>query len=364
MSRAVRRVLALVHGWQRVAGSRRASRDAARAHAALLAPGLWLVVGDATWRRTGTRLPEHLRRTRVDLTPPESHHHLPGRAALRHLPPPWGFVIRRRPTEEGPGTAGRMRVVTPTYDGGVLLLDPGRAVVRSLEGTTDPDRYTALRRRLARHVPSPRFVVDGRLVHEEFVDGRPVHDLPPEEEVRAVRALAGAYTVLTRQEAQDDGRGIVAAALTLVGGASLPAGFPRPDRLAAVGPGATAWPVVPSGADPQTKNVVVRPDGTPVVIDLGLMVLAPCFVFPLGLVASARGPVLGAYRDGALDDVLAPLVEAAGGTFDATPTGRRDLLALWAVTTTWYEARRLDAVGHPDRVVRLLAELWAGLDRA
>ncbi|MFD4994021.1 hypothetical protein ACFWH7_04790 [Cellulosimicrobium cellulans] len=361
MSHAVARARAAVTRWDRVGSRRRAARAGALGHADLLARGVFVCTDDGVWHRLGTRLPRHFRRSRQHLDPagaPASGRRVRDALlrAARRLPPPWMFVSG---SPSGPYT-----VVTSTFEGGLLLLDPGRSVARTLGPDVARDRYTALRRRFSEHVrcPSYRFVDD--LLVEEFVTGRHPLELTDHERVDLTRALVRDYARLVRHEGEDDPRRIVENAVALLDGVLLPTGFPPQADLAAFVARTPRWRTVPSGADPQVNNLVVAPDGTPVPIDLGVMVLAPFFVFPVGMIASAHGAVLAAYLAGDLDADLQDLFTGARAALDPVPGDRVLLLALWAAVTCWYEARRLDVVHDRPRVESLLAEQWDDLGLA
>ncbi|MFE6236474.1 hypothetical protein [Cellulosimicrobium sp. NPDC057862] len=355
---AAARARAALARWNAVGARRRATRTGALGHADLLARGVFVSTSEGVWHRFGTPLPHHLRRSRrhLDVVGAEPSRH-PLRDALllaaRRLPPPWAFLSH--------GPSGPYTVVTTTFEGGMLFLEPGRSVARTVEGGGANERYATLRRRFSEHVrcPSYRFVDD--LLVEEFVTGRHPLELDDDALVALVRTLVLDYAHLARAEWEVDSRRIVESALDLVRGAALPDGFPSPSELAAFVARTPEWGTVPSGADPQVNNLVVAPDGTPVPIDLGVMVLAPFFVFPVGMIASAHGAVLAAYLDGGLDEAVGQLFTSARAAFDATRRDRVLVLALWAAVTCWYEARRLTVVDDLARVGALLAEQWDDL---
>ncbi|UKJ62247.1 hypothetical protein H1Q78_10430 [Cellulosimicrobium cellulans] len=255
-------------------------------------------------------------------------------------------------------------MVTTTFEGGLLFLEPGRSVARTVEAGVVRERYATLRRRFSEHVRCPSYRFTDDLLVEEFVAGRHPLELDDEERVALVRALVLDYAHLAHHEWEPDPRRIVQRALDLVRDAVLPAGFPSPGELAAFVARTPEWGTVPSGADPQVNNLVVAPDGTPVPIDLGVMVLAPFFVFPVGMIASAHGAVLAAYLDGALDAAVGELFASARAGFAPTPRDRVLVLGLWAAVTCWYEARRLAEVDDIVRVGSLLAEQWDDLGLA
>jgi hypothetical protein len=320
-------------------------------HRELMARGVFVAGADGLWRRLGTPLPGHLRRTRstaasalVAVRRPRDAVDDAARLALR-LAPPWLWVSRSR---------GECSVATPTFEGEVLLLAPGRIVARTMPAP-GPD-YADRRRRYARHVHTPGFSLEDGLLVEEFVDGRHFDDLGPRKQVRTLRKVVAAYARLTRAESAGDGRELLDEAVELVATAPRPASFPPVEALRSAA--AHPFPLVPSAADPQVRNVVVTRRTRPVVIDLPVMILAPFLAFPLGLLVSAGPPALRAYHDGAFDDELARLLAAAGSPLVPTEATRRVLLALWASVTTRYEARRLGVTEEPDRVGALLAECW------
>lgn len=355
------RARAAIARWDAVGARRRATRAGALGHVDLLARGVFVSTSDGVWHRFGTPLPGHLRRSRqhVDVVGAEPSRH-PVRDALlqvaRRLPPPWLFVSH--------GPSGPYTVVTTTFEGGLLFLEPGRSVARTIEAASATERYAVLRRRFAEHVRCPSYRVLDDLLVEEFVAGRHPLELGEDERVALVRRLVLDYAHLARGEWEPDPRRIVESAVDLVLRGPLPDGFPSPAELAAFVARTPEWGTVPSGADPQVNNLVVAPDGTPVPIDLGVMVLAPFFVFPVGMIASAHGAVLAAYLDGDLDAAVGDLFASGRAAFDATPRDRVLVLALWAAVTCWYEARRLAAVDDVDRVGSLLAEQWDELGLA
>lgn len=321
-----------------------------RAHRGLMAPGIFVAGPDGTWRRLGTSLPEHLRRTRstsaalVPVHRPRDVVDDAVRIALR-LAPPWLWVSRSH---------GSCSVATPTFEGEVLLIAPGETVARTMR-PPGPD-YADRRQRYARHVHTPGFAFEDGLLVEEFVDGRHLDELGARKQVRTLRKVVAAYARLARAETAGDGRALLEEAVDLVASAPRPASFPPVGTLRAAA--AHPFPLVPSAADPQVRNVVVTRRTRPVVIDLPVMILAPYLAFPLGLLVSAGGPALRAYRDGAFDDELARLLAAAGTSLAPTAETREALLALWAAVTTRYEARRLGVADDPVRVGELLAECW------
>lgn len=355
---AARAVLAR---WDAVSARRRVTRAGALGHADLLARGVFVSTEDGVWHRLGTSVPRHLRRSRqhVDVPGAEPSRH-PVRDVLlrvaRRLPPPWLFVSHR--------PSGPYSVVTTTFEGGLLFLEPGRSVARTVEPGTGHERYAALRRRFAEHVRCPSYRFDHDLLVEEFVVGRHPLELDDDERVALVRALVLDYARLASHEWEADPRRIVESAVALLGGVRLPAGFPSHAELSAFVARTPEWGTVPSGADPQVNNLVAAPDGTPVPIDLGVMVLAPFFVFPVGMIASAHGAVLAAYLHGDLDAAVQELFAAGRASFTTTSHDRVLVLALWAAVTCWYEARRLAAVDDVARVGALLAEQWDDLGLA
>ncbi|WP_139315915.1 hypothetical protein [Cellulosimicrobium sp. CUA-896] len=230
-------------------------------HRELMARGVFVAGTDGLWRRLGTPLPGHLRRTRSTaasaLVPV-------GRArdvledAVRlalHLAPPWLWVNRSR---------GACSVATSTFEGEVLLLAPGGTVARTMPAP-GPD-YAERRRRYARHVHTPGFALEDGLLVEDFVEGRHFDELGPRKQVRTLRKVVAAYARLTRAEAVADGRPLLDEAVELVATAPRPVSFPPLEDLRAAA--AHPFPLVPSAADPQVRNVVVTRRTRPVVIDL------------------------------------------------------------------------------------------------
>lgn len=329
---------------------RSAALDRVRSQADLLAAGLYVPAGPTVWRRVGVRLPDHLRRTKSRDDRGRRRRVLD--AARGVLRPPV-FRVRRSEAQRH-----EYPIAVATFDGGVVLLDPGRGkVARTHAEAGGGDEE--LRRRLARHVATPEFSIedDGRLLIEEFVDGDTVLDLPADEIEQVVRALVDGWTRLTAAEADGTWDDLVDTAVSLCSGLDLP-----PEVLAAVERGvpdtARGWPLVPAATDATLRNVVLR-RGEPVLIDLGDVRLEPSFSYPLGAIADAGPRVITTYLAGGLDDALAPLAAAVGTSWPPSPWSRLDLLAIRTCVVT------LQAVGRDrDALTEGINRRWRPVRRA
>lgn len=338
----------------RARGARRRTRELARTAEHLLRPGLYLRAGESVWRHWRAALPPHLRQSKLGArsgTPRA----LLAAAAHRLLPP---LVLR-----VGRGRGGIFSIVVSADDGGLVLLAPAEGqVARTYGSRRVDDDYVDLRRRFETHVATPRFEVrdGGRLLVEEFVHGRHFLDLEPDHQLGVVRDLLRRYAVLGTHEGEGDSRVRVATTLAAVSRGSPPGEVAELLATPRIEAWSRAWPLVPSATDANVKNLIVRPDRTPVLIDLGNIRLDPVFYYPVGVVVMARGHVLDRFLAGDLDDELHALVP--GGTVRGRldDESRRSLLALRVAMVSH---RRAGVSGTFDRTAfdDILAYRWSAL---
>nr|WP_297425133.1 hypothetical protein [uncultured Actinotalea sp.] len=326
----------------------------------LLSRGLLVADAPDVWRRPRTRLPVHLARTKTSVRaarPTARGSEALAQHVRRVLHGGWAWHRRGR-TDGYP-------IAVVTFDGGFVLLDPGRGTVRHHYPAALAAGYGDLRRRFGRHVPSPGFEVldGGRVVVEEYVDGAYLTDLPPQDQIDAVGGLVHRYADLTRSEAEGTCADVVRE-LDEVLRWDLPTDF----RTALAAPWLTEalrrWPLVPSATDAHPKNLVVAA-GRTAVVDLGTVRLEPFCGFPVGVVLHTSPHVLGGFLEGALDAPFGALLAAAGARPDELPGWRTTLLALRLART----ARRgvvssgVGLVSGPELVVQRWAAVRAALAR-
>ncbi|MGC5616759.1 hypothetical protein [Georgenia sp. Z1491] len=338
----------------RTRGARRRTRELARTAEHLLRPGLYLRAGESIWRHWRAVLPRHLRQSKLDArsgTPRA----LIVNAAHRLLPP---LVLR-----VGRGRGGSFSIVVSADDGGLVLLAPehGR-VARTYGSRRIDDDYVSLRRRFETHVVTPAFEVrdGGRLLVEEFVHGDHFLDLEPDHQLGVVRDLVRRYAELGTHEGEGDSRDPVATTRAAVARGSPPGEVAELLSSSRIEAWSRAWPLVPSATDANVKNLIIRSDRTPVLIDLGRIRLDPVFYYPVGVVVMARGHVLDRFLAGDLDDDLHAL--APGGTAQNRLDDeiRRSLLALRVAMVSY---RRASTSGTFDRAAfdDILAYRWSAL---
>lgn len=331
-------------------------RELIRAEEDLLAPGLYVRSGETVWRHWRARLPAHLHLSKaVRRAAKASPRQAIASMVHRWLPP---LALRVARDSQGPFT-----IAVAADDGGLVLLAPEHGRVARTYGSREIDGdYIALRRRYMEHVLTPRFEVaeGGRLLIEEFVQGRHFADLPPEGQVDVVKKVLTRYASLTRDEGEDPAQDWVEESLHGVEKGNAPAEVGRLLSTRDLRLTATQWPTVPSATDASVKNVIVRPDGSPVLIDLGNLRLDPFFYYPVGLVAMARGQVLDEYLTGGLDAELDELYAAARALPPVGKDGRTAVLALRLAMTSHRDAV---AVGGFDQAVfdAALARRWSAL---
>lgn len=299
--------------------------DRVRGERARLVPGVYVPAGPSVWRRLGTALPGHLRRTKAHDARGPARRVLDG---LRAVTRPGVLLVRRTASGEH-----RYPIAVATFEGGVVLLDPSGGVVARVR--TGPDHEAdALRRRLAAHVATAAFepAEDGRVVVEEFVAGDAVLDLPADDLEDVVRRLCEGWTRLSAAEAEGTWDELLDTAVEACRGLDVP-GPVRRVVEAGVPPEVRGWPLVPAATDARLRNVVRR-DGVPVLIDLADVRLEPWFAYPLGTVLDGGATLFGRYLAGGLDDVLGGLATAAGAAWPPAPWSRLDVLAVRTLVVT------------------------------
>lgn len=239
-------------------------------HAEHFLPGVYVRQGRRAWRHWRAPVPGHLARSMSERAPRPD----PGwvRSALRATwqlldpfePPP--VVLRRRAS----GTATLLVQQRPSE---ARIFDQIAGEVSRIHLSHAPtserlERFVAMRRRLSAHVPCPAFEVryGGRIIAEEFIEGRHVEMLTVDEKHQVVDNSFDRYESLVASEGVGDASGLVSSALEAARPADLPESLAplRTDGLIGV---ARDWPLVPSAVDMSAKNVVVR-DCELVPIDL------------------------------------------------------------------------------------------------
>lgn len=211
-----------------------------------------------------------------------------------------------------------------------LVIDRGAwkvLVERSRHGvlrvTDDGERAERLVRNagwLARSYPCPEVVPTdspapgAHAVRESFVDGVPIRDAPQEQWEPAYREL---LTACTRHVAFADGAFDLDAAWRELEGWSLPGWLER--AVATHRDGVERFlrnaPMLASHGDCHNGNVFVRPDGTPLLIDLERVQPMPFFYDALSLLrgsAPVNATLRRRYLMGAYDTELAALWDGAG----------------------------------------------------
>lgn len=349
-STTARPIAARVRDLRRAHEERSRELGRVRDAAAWLVPGPYVPVAPGLWRRVGTRLPDHLHRTKGHDARGLRRRAIDAAVAVVR---PTAFVVRRT-------AAGRHAypIAVAAYDGGTVLLDPRGGTVARLRTEPAP-RADELRRRLARHVATPAFetVDDGHAVVEELVTGGTVLDLPAGEVEAVVRRLCADWAGLTAAEAGGTWDEVLDTTFEACAGLDLPEAVQAvvargvPDE-------ARGWPLVPAATDARLRNVVLR-DGVPVLIDLGDVRLEPCLAYPLGAVVDGGPALLARYLDGDLDDAFAELSAAAGRTWPPGPWSRLELLAVRTCVVT------VQADGAaPERVAAGVRRRWRPVERA
>lgn len=351
-----------VSRWERLLRThalRAGRRDLIRTEEDLLAPGLYLRSGETVWRHWRARLPDHLRLSKSG----QGHASASPRQRIsstvqRWLPP---LALRVGRDSRGPFT-----IAVAADDGGLVLLAQDRGQVARTYGSREIDSdYVALRRRYERHLPTPSFEVagEGRLIVEEFVVGRHFAELAPSHQVDVAKEVFARYTSLTRDESEGFAQDWVEESLRAVREGNAPAEVAQLLQAEGLPLSSPQWPTVPSATDASVKNVIVRPDGSPVLIDLGNLRLDPFFYYPVGLVAMARGHVLEQFLTGDLDAELNELYAAAGARPPLGEDGKKALLALRLAMTSHREAVShgpFDQTVFDAALARRWSSLWSG----
>lgn len=266
------------------------------------------------WARVGSGLPEHARRTKATAE---------RRSALRYLRlvGNWFVVL--------PRAHGTGEVAIAAFDGGTVVLDRSRGVVRRRYGTGPvSDEYLAWRRVFSTHVGAPSFDVsaDRQVLIEDLVVGRHLLDVDLSTRVSCLRSLLLGYVSLTRVEGRKGPRDVGSELRELLAKAELPTSFSDIYAQNQTGWFARSVAWVPSAYEATAKNLMVRNDGSPAPIDLGDLGLDPCFVYPIGIITVAGADLLDSFLAGSLDEPLEELLEAAGSKFRRDPSSRLGLL--------------------------------------
>jgi hypothetical protein len=286
--------------------------------------------GTHVWRRIGTPLPSHLRRSKVMGIRPGAG------AGVSHGAGVWPLAVRAflelvPPVMFRWGAEGDEGGFEIAYSRRreVVLIDPGeRGVVRA-SGARYDERYAELRSRLARHLPCPRFeLVDGgRRLRDEFVEGVHFLELDGDARLAVARRLFRRYARLARHEGEGSSSALFQSIHAAVDRADVPAALRADVSRASLLARSGGWPLVPTGVDISPDNVVIV-DRQPVLIDLAKVGLWPFFLGPvrflLGMGVGGHAgdrEMLDAFRSGLLDPDLRLLCEAAGvapGRLDET----------------------------------------------
>lgn len=313
-----------------------------------LRPGIYTRESAALWRRAGSAVPNHARRTKGVSND--------GRffRLLRALTS-WFSVSR--------SSHGTGEVVLAAFDGGVIVLDTFRKQVYRTYGTgAVSQEYIEWRRIYTRHVTAPAFSVsaDRETITEELIDGIHLLDANPRTRLNALRNLLLQYAALARAEGCTRECRIEEELGEALSIARLPTSFR--DRYRQCTTGWFAQPVVwvPSAYEATAKNLMLRADGSPAPIDLGDLSPDPCFVYPVGMITVAGSRVLLRYLEGALDDALAELFQAAGRSWIRERSAREGLLLerlAYAAMRDSYTPGGLDLNRFSDSVERR----WAAL---
>lgn len=310
-------------------------------HAEHLAPGWYVCCGHGVWRRAGTHLP-----TPVAVSKLRS-----GSGAERFRR--WWSIGRREVSrlESGlfrlvaGGDPDGYEIAIDTSDDGCLLLDPrsGR-VARQLPRVSDLSGQLRFRDQWAEHIPSPRFSVadNGGWIIEEYIEGRPAAELPTTNQVDVIRQMFDAYARLVAATGRVPEADPYEGSIELLQSHALPLHLSAILDRAQQSRSLLRAPLVPTTADPSIENLIVKPDGTPTLVDVHPLRHLPFFYLPIMFAASSRRAkgLRDAYFGGELDDSLAGLFEAADLEPPSGLAGRQMLLALSLVTYGVYRTRR------------------------
>jgi hypothetical protein len=302
--------------WRGIRARRRTARSAAR----FLRPGVYFLVSETLWTRSGAEVPSHLARTKGGPSskdaPVSRMYRLFRRAA--------GMIIVIG-SRRGRGAD----LVVASFDGGTVVLDrSAQRVYRTYGSGVLTPQDEERRRRFTEHVSAPsfRFLEGGAAVEEELVDGDHLGDLTAEERtallttlVEQFADLTSSYTEATASVSDDD----LDELLQYV---EFPPGFAELWKESV-----TSWlspdaPWVPTPREANAKNLVVRPDGRPAPIDLGDLQVDPYFVYPVGILIAAGQECVQAFLRGSEEYSMSELMASAGRRWNSTEEERRGLL--------------------------------------
>lgn len=336
---------------------RRETRALARTEEHLLRPGLYLRAGESVWRHWRAHLPLHLRQSKIG-----KRAYTPRTAvakAIQQIVPPLAFRVRQ-------DLGGSFSIAVSADDGGLVLLAPEKGLVARTYGSGQGDgAYIDLRRRYEKYVATPRFEVTAgsRLIIEEFVHGQHFLELGPDARLSVVRHLFRRYALLSKHEGEGDSANRVRTALAAVSQGHPPAEIAACLATPLLEVWSRAWPLVPSATDANVKNLIVRPDQTPVIIDLGNLRLDPVFYYPVGVVVLAREHVLDRFLAGDLDQELHALFPENMAQHEFDQESRRSLLALRIAILSYRRATAAGAFDQAlfdDTLTRRWSALWSG----
>ncbi|MFI8633277.1 hypothetical protein ACIGEP_11830 [Microbacterium sp. NPDC077663] len=214
------------------------------------------------------------------------------------------------------------------HDGGTVLLDMKERRVIRRYGTGDVTaEYVRMRRAFTAHVGAPAFTVGGagEFVVEELILGEHLLDLPLATRVSALRRLISEYARLTAH-AGVEGAGMRDLLTHVFDRLIQNRGLRDRWDAAHLGDLATRMTWVPSAYEATAKNLMVSRGQRPVPIDLGDLQMQPFFAYPVGVLISAGGDVLDAFRRGVFDAEFEELWAAAGQTWSGGDAAREGVL--------------------------------------
>lgn len=296
---------------------------------AQLRPGIYRSLGGGTWARLGTRIPKHLRLTKLVLAET-------GRERLKVMTRNLILLISVPPiVRPGWSRGGGVDLVVVAHGGSVLAFDTRKSsVVRQGESSPFTASYVQIRSSYAEYVETPAFEVDGptNQVREAMIEGTHMGLLTGREQITVATRLVHQYTELVAGAAREPDATLADRVTDAVRHSSLPAGLRVALAAGAVLNEIATYPSIPDNLDVCVSNVVVRDSG-PVVIDWP-PTAAQRVPFPLGplrILMLSWGPsaLPGAFDRGVFDDPLRGLWTAAGRDFDRLP--RAELAASWCI---------------------------------
>ena len=246
--------------------------------------------------------------------------------------------------------------------GSVLAIDPpGGRTCRAGRDLIFSETYETTRQKLQQHVRGPKFHIprDRRSLHEEWVAGVPLRQVPPESAIRVARQLLEGYEGLIRSASwsvpfSEYYRALVEAVpdqevKELIESAVSSSGVLNAlDRVA----------LIPSHGEAGWHNIVVHRSGA-VLIDWETKTVGwkPFWVDVLSVAGAPNGEM---WRKGYFESVLSQVWSAGGGEYSAFSSRLDRIRALKMLS---HVARRTTTVEKEDDSISVQAIEGSGLPR-